>query len=169
MNSNNKNSISSTCTNALIGDRRGGVMEGRKYILRLILFSLCSYMCIYLCMYTTSKKVSNIGLYKKHPSRELNYSEGFDKNGHVKTTNCTMLTRPIFTGDTSDWQDITSNDTVYVYSAHMVDNSIRIIGLIERKNLSLFCQIWSRDVEQTVSLITTDASVFYIPQAHEKR
>ena len=139
---------------------------------RTVFIALLCCLGIYIILFLPTLKVSVTGFGSTTRNSESNYSlRSFDvlrKRSKKQISNCKNLEVPILKGRNNDWQNVTDNGTAYVYSAYRESNFIRIIGAAEN-DIILYCQVWGRDGQRSVSMTSVQTIVIYLPEAHQKR
>ena len=142
-------------------------MERRTLFIAL-LFCLGFYIIIFLPILNISVAEFRSIARKSENTFSLRTFDIFRKRSKKQILNCKNLEVPILTGRNNDWQNVTDNGMAYIYSAYRESNFIRIIGAAEN-DISLYCQVWARDGQQSVSLTSVQTIVIYLPETHRKR
>lgn len=137
----------------------------RSVLCLMCLLSLFGYIFIYQSMPREKQSVWNYfkvsGIFERFGIR--------NQRCVVNTSNCNAFTCPEFRNLISDWQNASSDGSVYVYSAFYDKNKITILGAAIETNVPLFCQIWARTDGVITSMSMVKAVIRYLPDHHGQR
>ena len=141
-------------------------MQSQKLLTCFILFCLFG---IYIFIYPSIPKKNQSAWNYFNFSRIFDVFGVRNKSCAVYISECKVFKCPEFTKLISDWQNVSSDGSVYVYSSFYDEDKVTILGAAIETNVSLFCQIWGRTEDFPISISIVKAKIRYLPDHHNSR
>ena len=141
-------------------------------MLRIVIFFLClAELCI--CIFVISLYF-NLGKYislRNRPAynKAIGVSDEANKRCTLEESECRDVKCPDMRNLQKDWGNVSLEDSLYVYSAYMDGDKIKVIGAAVLHLDSVFCQMWTRNSEGVLSLMSVKANIHYFSDVHQKR
>ena len=148
------------------------VVPGKVLFISLCVVQIC--ILVYMLTLHNKSKLYSISLRNSSPEYNLGESDIPQERFFVENSDCEGLEFPVFSRLHKDWFNVTSEGIAYVYSAYRDGDHIRIISAAWRKKIAmtqslLFCQIWVKNKLGSVTMISANVSIIYLPEVHKKK